>query len=473
MKKNDLIKLTIEKYAFEGKGIAKIDLCDDEKKFIVFVEGAYPGDQLLAKVIKKKKSFADAKIIELLEKSSLRTEPRCKYFGTCGGCKQQNLFYKDQLIFKQEQVDEIYQRLGGFSGYVMEEIIPSKNIFFYRNKMDFSFADKKWLTEDEIKSGEIFDRDFALGLHIPNMFDKVLDIDECFLQSELSNRILNFTREFFKTKNTSIYTTKTHSGYLRNLVIKQASNTNDLMVNLVTSNDDDELMMSFTSELTKAFPEITTFINNINTTKALIAVGNYEKIFFGDGYIYDKIGKYKFRISANSFFQTSTLQAENLYQKTLEFCEFESDEIVYDLYSGAGTISIFVSEYVKNVFGFEVVDSSVKDAELNREINNISNVYSFKADLYSTFLPLVKLHNLPNPTTIILDPPRSGMHANTVNDVINLSPKKIVYVSCNPTTQVRDLKLFADAGYQLIKICPVDMFPHTYHIETVALLRKI
>ena len=470
MNKGDILEFEIEKYAFEGKGIARIDTENSSgKKFIVFVNGAYPGDIVKARLKKIKKSYAEAIAEEIVALSPQRITPKCKYFGTCGGCRQQDLSYEQQVIYKQQQVEEAF-RQNGLKDFLTEKIIPSENIFYYRNKMEFSFSDLRWLTEEEIKSDGKIERDFALGLHIPKSFDKVLDIDECFLQSEVSARILNFTRDFFKQKNTSIYSTKTHTGYLRNLVIRQSAHTNDLMVNLVTSLEDENLLKEYSSDLKVNFNEITTIVNNINLKKAAIAVGDYEKIFLGSGYIYDKIGAYKFRISANSFFQTNTLQADKLYQTALDFAELKGNEIVYDLYSGAGTISIFISGKAKEVYGFESVESSIFDANENLDINEIKNIKFFQSDLYKSFLPVA--NSLPKPDVIILDPPRSGMHKNTVDDVIKLSPGKIVYVSCNPTTQVRDIKLLTEDGYNLIKIRPVDMFPHTLHIENVALLVK-
>ena len=475
LRKGDALELAITKYAFEGKGIAKIikdGTESEEPNYVVFAHGAYPGDTVKIRLTKIKKSYAEGKVTHILKPSELRIEKRCKYFGVCGGCKQQDLAYEHQLHYKHEQVYDLFTRLGGYKDITVEEIIPSKNIFFYRNKMEFSFAAKRWLTEAEIGSGEDIDRNFALGLHIPNLFDKVLDINECFLQSEISTRILNFTRDFFKSRNVSIYENRPHEGYLRNLVIKQASNTPDLMVNLVTFTEDDELMKEYTGELVKNFPEVTTVINNINARKALVAVGDYEKVYYGSGYIYDYIGKYKFRISANSFFQTNTVQADNLYGTALEFAQLNKDDVVYDLYSGAGTISIYVSEKCKNVYAFETVDSSIADASVNDKLNNIDNVEFVQADLYKSFLPAVEERNIPKPDVVILDPPRSGMHKNTVDDVIALKPKRIVYVSCNPATQVRDVKFFTEAGYSLKRIKPVDMFPHTYHIENVVLLEK-
>lgn len=481
IKKGDIVELQIEKYAFEGKGIAKVSKNEllglneengNEKNYVVFVQGSYPGDTVKARLLKIKNSYAEALAINIISLSKDRVKANCKFFGTCGGCKQQDLNYETQAQYKQKQVEEIFNKLGGFTNIEIEPIIPSENVFHYRNKMEFSFSDKRWLTRAEIANEETLDKDFALGLHIPRIFDKVLDIDECFLQSETGNKILNFTRDFFKIKNTSIYSTKTHTGFLRNLVIKQASLTNDLMVNLVTSEENDKLINQYSDELRKEIPEVTTIINNINKKFAAVAVGDYEKVIFGPGYIYDEIGAHKFRISANSFFQTNTLQAEKLYQTALDYAELTGNEIVYDLYSGAGTIAIYVSDKAKQVYTFESVESAIADAHVNAELNKIQSVRFFSADLYKSFLQIVNKNKLLKPDVMIIDPPRSGMHPTTVNDVITLSPEKIVYVSCNPATQVRDIKLMAEAGYKLVKIRPVDMFPHTFHIENVALLVK-
>ncbi len=471
MKKGDILELEIGGYAFEGKGIARIKKDEEtEKNYVLFVHGSYPGDKVNAKITKIKKSYAEAKVEKVIVSSPERVNARCKYFGTCGGCRQQDLSYEAQIKYKQQQVGEIFKKLGGFSGFKMLPIIPSKNIFFYRNKMEFSFSDKRWLTPDEINSEESLDKDFALGLHIPNVYDKVLDIDVCYLQSELSYKILNFTRKFFKGKNIRPYSTKTHSGFLRNLVIRQAYHTKDLMVNLVTADEDKTLMKTYFKDLLKNFPEITTVVNNINQKKASVAVGDYENVLFGEGFITDMIGDYTFQISANSFFQTNTLQAENLYQTALDFAELKGDEIVYDLYSGAGTIAIYISNKAKEVYAFESVESAIEDAKVNAELNGTQNVKFFNADLYKSFLPVIKENKIPIPDVIILDPPRNGLHKNTVADVIKINPDKIVYVSCNPATQARDIKLFSEAGFKLIKMRPVDMFPHTYHIENVALI---
>lgn len=481
LKKGKLVEVDVTKYAFEGKGIAKVNydkLLSGEKEiqnegdnnFVIFVNGSYPGDRVNAQLTKIKKSFAEAKVIDIINPSVQRVQNKCIYFGVCGGCKQQDLDYEWQLKYKHEQVKDIFERIGGISDFEMLPIEPSERIFFYRNKMEFSFSDQKWLTPEQIQSGEQFDRSFSVGLHIPGMYDKVLDIDQCWLQSEESNKILNFTRSFFKEKHSSIYTTKTHTGYLRNLVIKTSYTTNELMVNLVTSEEDDDLMNEYSSGLLKIVPQITTIVNNISKKKAAIAAGDYEIVYYGSGYIYDHIGGYKFRISANSFFQTNTPQAEKLYSTALEFSDVKPDDIVYDLYSGAGTISIFFTSHSREVHAFETVEPAIMDAEENKKLNSINNVHFYQADLNKSILEKVTTSEIPSPDIIILDPPRSGVHSVIIKDISDLKPEKVVYISCNPATQARDIKLLAEQGYKLIKMKPVDMFPHTYHIENVALL---
>lgn len=479
IKKGDEFELRISGYAFEGKGIARIKSSvifpdefneNEEENYVVFVEGSYPGDSVKAKLKAIKKNYAEATAVDVLTPSPERIKAACDYFEQCGGCKQQDLEYEAQLKYKQMQVRDVFQKIGGISNPVIENIKPSENIFFYRNKMEFSFTKKRWLTVDEISSGKKFTEKFALGLHVPAFYDKVINIEKCHLQSELSNSILNFTRRFFLDAGKDSYDTRTHSGFLRNLVIRQSYHLPEVMINLVTASEDDEVLRTYTKEIQKKFKQVTTLVNNINLKKAAVATGDYEKVFSGSGIIHDKIGDYKFRISANSFFQTNTRQAEILYKTIVDYAEFRGKEIVYDLYSGAGTISIYISKLVKEVIAFEAVKSAVEDASFNLELNSINNVECKTADLNKSFLNLIDEYQLKTPEVVVIDPPRSGMHKTTIQDVITLSPHKIVYVSCNPATQARDVKEFITAGYELIKMCPVDMFPHTFHIENVALL---
>ncbi len=480
MKKNDIVEFKIEKYAFEGKGIVKINQSElnhlnvnTDKRYVLFVHNSYPGDIVKAKILKLKKSFGEAKTVEVVKPSAERTEAKCKHFGICGGCKQQDLNYESQVKYKHEQVRDSFERLGGFTDFTMLPIVRSEKTYHYRNKMDFSFTPQRWLSEEEIKGEKKIDKNFALGFHVPKVFSKVIDIEECYLQTERATDVLNFTRDFFKSQDTSIYNTRTNEGYLRNLVLRESFGFNQFMVNLVTFTNDEKLMQEYSSELSNKFPFITTIVNNVNLRKAQVAYGDYENVYLGDGFIYDKIGNYKFRISANSFFQTNTLQAEKLYQTALDFAEFNGDEVVYDLYSGASTISIFISQFVKEVFGFESVRAAIKDGKNNCKINNIENVKSFETDLNKSFVPKIIEKKTHKPDIIIADPPRAGMNPKTVKDILELEPKKIVYVSCNPSTQARDIKLLCEEKYKLIKIQPVDMFPQTFHIENVALLVKL
>lgn len=474
MIKGEVVELEIVGYAFEGKGIAKIHLdenLEDDKKFVFFVDHAYPGDIIRARITKQKRSYAEAEIVDILTPSKFRTDVKCKFFGICGGCKAQDLDYTQQAKYKQEQVIDCFERIGNLKDFEVEEILPSDNVFFYRNKMEYSFAEKRWLSKDEMQNEEdVSPVPFGLGLHIPGRYDKILDIDECFLQSEKSNQILNFTRKFFTKKGSTAHSTKTHSGFLRHLVIKEAHFSNGLMVNLVTATEDTALMKEYTASLLKEVEGITTVVNNVNAKLSQVSIGDYEVAYYGDGFIYDHIGDYKFRISANSFFQTNTNQAEKLYKMALEYAGFDGSETVYDLFCGAGTISIYISKNVKNVIGFESVDSAIADANVNKELNGIDNISFVQADLNKSIIPAMLKSELPKPDIIITDPPRSGMNPKTVEDILKLQPKKVVYISCKPTTQARDIQMLVEGGYTLIKFRPVDMFPHTYHIENVALL---
>ena len=407
MKKGDLLELDITGYAFEGKGVAKIikevhtlDIVE-QKKFVVFVNGSYPGDTVIAQITKIRKSYAEARVKELIKRSPLRIPAKCKYFGTCGGCKAQDLNYDEQLKFKQEQVTDIFERIGEFKNFELLPIIPSEKTFFYRNKMEYSFSDKRWLSEFEISSKqEIYDQSFALGLHIPGMYDKILNINECWLQSELSNSVLNFTRAFFKNHQVLPYSSQNHTGFLRNLVIKQSFLNNEIMINLVVSEGNERLFILYKESLLNSFPQITTLVFNINKKLSQVAYGDYEIVSSGSGFIYDFIGKWKYRISANSFFQTNTAQAEKLFSTALEFAEFNGNETVYDLYSGSGTIPIFISKYVKQIYGFENVEPSIADAIVNVSLNNILNFEPIFTDLNKSFLPIIEQKNFQNDRVI-------------------------------------------------------------------------
>lgn len=469
----DIIELTIESTGFEGKSVAKVD------GFVVFVEGAVAGDIVRAKVFKTKKKFAEAKVVDVVSPSKDRVAARCTYFGTCGGCKWQHVGYATQLQYKQQHVIDAIERIGGFSGIPILPIIGSAEEYFYRNKLEFSFSPKAWLTEKDKAAEEPDasssprDTSFALGFHVPQRWDKVLHVDECFLLSELSNGILNAVRTFAEAHAIPPYDPETESGFFRNLVIREGKNTGDVMVNVVSFEDSPEVMTALTASLIKQFPEITTVINNVTKRKSQVAVGEYEKIYYGGGIIHDTIGKRLFQISANSFFQTNTKQAERLYSVVKEYAALKPSDVVYDLYCGTGSIGISISDSVRQVVGIELVESSIENAKKNAALNGITNCEFLCGDLKALLTKDVAWkERFGVPDVIIVDPPRSGIHPKAVAELGAMNVPVIVYVSCNPATLARDLQLLALFGYTVEKIQPVDMFPHTYHIECVARLVK-
>ena len=339
---------------------------------------------------------------------------------------------------------------------------------------EYTFARDRWLTAEEMLRKDEITQEVALGLHIPERYDKVLNIEECYLQSDLSPAILKTVREICRVWSLSVYSTKTHQGYLRHLVIRDGKRTGEVMVNLVTTSDWPEAMQNMTVLLLKQFPGITTIVNNITDRKSMVAFGDRENICHGPGFITEQLGRYSFRISANSFFQTNTLQAEKLYETAKQFAGRASTDVLYDLYSGTGTIACYLSDAAERVVGVEVVESAVNDAKRNAEANRISNCYFLLGDLKDKLTKDSSwLNEHPRPTVVLVDPPRSGMHPKVIQQIAKLSPRRIVYVSCNPSTQARDVKLLAESGYELKMVQPVDMFPHTDHIEAVVLLTRV
>lgn len=469
MNKGDELNLTIESLSTEGKGIART-----EEGFVVFVEKALPGDNALVQIRKKKSSYAEARIVELISPSEFRVEPRCNYFGICGGCKVQNYEYSKQLEFKTQSVKDAFRKIGGFGDLEIPPTIGSDRIFFYRNKMEFSFSDDKWVDDPNDDSLNEAENKFALGLHVPKFHSKIVDIQECFLQSEVSNEILNFTRDFFKSKNETIYSTSTHTGFLRFLVIRQSTNTSDLMVNLITLEHDPELMNEFKNEILKAFPQITTLINSTTASKAQVAFAQSQHVLFGSGYIMEKLvdsdhNEFVFKISPNSFFQTNTLQTNTLFSVAKEFGKFSKNDKVLDLYCGAGSISIFISSSVEKVTGVELVEDAINNAKENMKSNKIENADFISSDIKD----YLNSHEIKSYNKIILDPPRSGLHPEISEELSNCGVDIIVYVSCNPSTQARDIQTICSKGnFRIEKIQPVDMFPHTYHVENVVSLAR-
>ncbi len=464
MQRGDEIEVTADNLSGDGKAVGRIE------GMVCFLEHAVPGDLVRAVVWKVKKNYAEARTIEIVKPSPLRTYPDCKHFGVCGGCRWQNLSYEAQLRFKQQRVIDAFMHIGGFGNPDVASVIGCQSPYYYRNKMEFTFSNRRWLSESELHEAAEHPGDLYLGLHVPQRWDKVVDIQECRLQSDISNRILNSIRDMARELKWEAYSTDSHSGYLRHLVIRQSKRTGDLMVNVVTNNSNQPAMQRLTELLLSRFPEITTVVNNITTRRSMVALGEEEVVYHGDGIIRERLGNFVFTISANSFFQTNTEQAEKLYATAREFAELSDTDVVYDLYSGTGSIAIFLSDAVDRVIGIEMSPSAIADAEKNAAMNHVSNCTFLQGDLKDRLTRDSDwLTHHPMPTVIVADPPRSGMHEKVVEKIVELSPGRVVYVSCNPSTQARDAKLLASGGYRLVKIQPVDMFPHTDHIEAVAL----
>ena len=462
IKRGTEIELNVESLAYGGMGLARVE------NFVIFVKYAIPGQRVLARIYKKRKGYAEAQILKTLIDSPNSVEVQCNHYWICS--KIQSLSYDQQIKEKSEQVEDAFTRLGGFLDFKLDKVKKAELIYHYRNKMEFTFSPNRWVLESE---PEGVDKSFALGLHIPGRFDKILDIHDCHIQPEIGNKILKVAREVcLSNPELRPYDPRSHIGFLRFLMIRFGTNTGDLMVNVVTSYHDIDKLSILTDTLLDKFPEITSLVNNVNTRKADVAFGEYETLLYGKPFIQEKIGSLTFEISANSFFQTNTKQGEVLYQEVENALELKGDEIIYDLYCGTGTIGLYLSQKAKEVFGFEVIRSALDDAEKNADRNQISNVHFLKANLDTFFKSGQLPRRIPKPDAIIVDPPRAGMHQDMANYLPKLRAKKIVYVSCNPTTQARDAKILCDHGYDIVSSTMVDMFPHTPHIETVMLFSK-
>ena len=466
IKKGQQIELDIESLAYGGQGVARVD------DFVVFVNGAIPGQKVKALVIRKKKSYAEARLIEIKQQSPLAAEPRCIHFGFCGGCRLQNLNYGEQVKAKGAQVDDILRRLGGLKDFELYPAVPSENSYYYRNKMEFSFSRNRWLTPEEIKSDQTFEQNaHYLGFFARGFYDKVIDLQECHLIHPVAVQILDVVRKIARDSNRPVYSTADHRGFWRFLIVRPSRLTTDLMVNVVTSEYDQKIADILRTKLMKEFPQISSLINGVTRSKSSVAFSEEEHLLAGNPTITEKIGYYSFIISANSFFQTNTLQTKRLYDIALEYADFDGDELVYDLYCGAGTISIYISSYVDKVVGFESVEAAILNAKENCTINSIKNCEFVLGDLKDGLDQTERIiERYGQPDVIILDPPRGGMHPKTVRAVLALDPKKIVHVSCNPTTMARELQVLCESNYRLIQVQPVDMFPHTAHVEAVAQL---
>jgi len=382
----------------------------------------------------------------------------------------QSLSYDEQLKEKSNQVEDAFRRLGGFSNFELSGKVGAEKIFNYRNKMEFTFSPHRWVLDSE---PEGVNKSFALGLHMTGRYDKILDIKNCHIQPEIGNKILEVAREVcLLNPDLKPYDPKTHIGFLRYLMIRYGANTDQLMINIVTSYNDLNKLSPLTDTLLKKIPQITSMVNNVNTRKADVAFGEYETLIFGNPYIEEKIGNLTFEISANSFFQTNTYQGLKLYQEVEKAAQLTGNEVIFDLYCGTGTIGLFLAKKAKEIYGFEVIRSSLEDAEKNAEKNKVENIFFLKSNLDTFFKSGQLSRKIPKPDVVIVDPPRAGMHPDMTNYLHKFKAKKIIYVSCNPTTQARDAKILAEKGYAIEKATMVDMFPHTPHIETVILFSK-
>ncbi len=470
MQRGDELIVHLESAA-EGKCIARLD------GLVLFVRGGVPGDKARVRLTKIKKQFLEGELVAVEEPSPDRVPARCRYFGVCGGCTWQDFRYEAQLASKRQHVVDALERIGGFQGIEVLPTLGSVAVYYYRNKMEFSFGER-WLTSEELpappeeRSGE--QSRMALGLHTPGRFDKVLDLEECWLQSEASVRIVNATRRFAHERKLPIHSTLTHTGYLRNLVVREGRRTNERMVNLVTFDDRPEVMAAYSAMLLMEVPSITTVVNNITERKSQVAVGDIERVYHGPGYITERIGSRTYRISANSFFQTNTEQAERLYDVVAAMAGLTGSETVYDLYCGTGTIALHLAGAAREVVGVEAVPQAIEDASRNAADNGVGNCTFLLGDLKERLTRDADwTHRHGPPEVIVTDPPRSGMHEAVVRQVHELGARRIVYVSCNPATQARDLKLLTASGrYRIRQAQPVDMFPHTSHIENIALVER-
>jgi 23S rRNA (uracil1939-C5)-methyltransferase len=451
------VELEIADLAFGGRGIAKVD------GFTVFVDHAAPGDRVVARIGRRKKTYAEARVLSLIEASPFRVEPGCAYSGWCGGCKWQFLDYDKQVFYKQRHVAESLAHIGGIQGVTVHETRHAGQSFHYRNKMEFSCTDRRWLLPRELGDPDI-DPGFGLGLHVPGTFHKVLDIERCLLQPELGNRILSDARHMMKRSGRPAYGLRSHEGFWRFLMLRHSVARDQWLVNFVTSSEDRKTLLPMAEALMEAHPQVVSVINNITTKKSGVAAGDHEVHLAGFDHLTERLGPYLFDISSNSFFQTNTRSAEILYDTVKEYAGLTGGETVIDLYSGTGTIPIWLSDAAGSVTGIEIVSSAVSDAEKNCRINGIDNCRFHVGDINEFLSP-----SMSRPDLMIIDPPRPGMHKNVVKSVLDIRPLRIVYVSCNPSTLARDLAMLSER-YTVKEVQPVDMFPHTYHIEAVAKL---
>lgn len=461
-----LEKITIIDVAAEGKALAKVN------DLVVFVPYVVPGDVVDLQVKRKKNHYAEAVAVKFHEYSPVRAVPFCQHYGICGGCKWQCLPYTEQIKYKQKQVTDNLTRIGKIELPEISPIMGSEKTEFYRNKLEFTFSNKRWLTEEEVKEDVKYDQMNAVGFHIPGAFDKVLAIEKCWLQDDISNQIRNAIRDYAYEHNYSFFNLRSQEGMLRNLMIRTSS-TGELMVLLqckIVEESEMDLMKQLLAFVAEHFPQITSLLYVVNN-KCNDTINDLEvMVFKGNDHIFEEMEELRFKIGAKSFYQTNSGQAYNLYKVARNFAGLTGKELVYDLYTGTGTIANFVSRQAKKVIGIEYVPEAIEDAKVNSAINGIDNTLFYAGDM-KDILTQEFINQHGRPDVIITDPPRAGMHNDVINTILFAEPQRIVYVSCNPATQARDLSLL-DAKYKVMAVQPVDMFPHTHHVENVVLLEK-
>lgn len=447
----------------DGQAVAKTE------EYVMFIKGAVPGDVVDVQITRKKSKYREAKTIAIKQRSDKRVDEVCAHFGVCGGCKWQNMSYDWQLYYKQKQVSDALTRLAKIELPEIQKILPSEKTYHYRNKLEYTFSNKKWLTVEEIETNQTIDNRNALGFHIPGLFDKVLDIDTCHLQEEPSNSIRLAVKEFALKNGLTFFDLREQIGLLRNIIIRSTS-TGEWMVIISFYYDDKENIAALLEHLSAQFPQITSLQYVINSKKN-DTIGDLDiKVYKGNDSIYENMEGLKFKIGPKSFYQTNSEQAYNLYKVTRDFAALTGNEIVYDLYTGTGTIANFVAHQAKKVVGVEYVPAAIEDAKINAQLNRIENTSFYAGDMKDVLNDAFVQAN-GKPDVIITDPPRAGMHDDVTKKILEIEPQKIVYVSCNPATQARDLQLL-DQKYKVTKVQPVDMFPQTHHVENVVLLEK-
>lgn len=461
MKEMKQQEVEITAMSSEGKGIAKVD------GKVIFTEFGVPGDVLLVNIHRSKKSYAEATIAEMISPSALRVTPQCEHFGVCGGCKWQHIDYNKQLSFKKQIVDDAFTKIGKLEVNNLPDVVGCTDNYYYRNKLEFAFTDRFWLTNEEVKSGITYDDRNGLGFHVPGNFRGVIDVKHCYLQADPSNQIRLAVKEYALANGLTFFNLSRQEGLLRNLLIRTTT-TGETLVLVSFFEDNKDAIKGLLGHLLQLFPNITSLQYVVNGKRNDTIYDLEPKVFAGKDHIIEKLGRYSFKIGPKSFFQTNSVQAKTLYDITKEYAALQPDDVVYDLYTGVGSIAIYVSDSCKSVTGIEQIEAAIADAKQNATLNNVSNCTFYAGDVRMVLKDeFIAAHGKPN--VVITDPPRAGMHDDVINTLLALEAPRIVYVSCNPATQARDLQLLA-AKYDVTAIQPVDMFPHTTHIENVARL---